>query len=258
MNVPKQMKKVKEHKCKEFSLTAGMLKGATEEGGKEEMNILLWGGRSKSRIIIEMVKEIYGTQAHISGIFDKTLSELPFQSDIELFSSGSELEVFCKKSSHYIVCIGGEHGYARYMTAKKLEEKGLLPLRVISQHSLLDKLDLIGGGIQVMPGAIAHKFSSINEQCILNTNSTVDHECIIGKGVHVMGGAAIAGRVTIGNYSTIGTNATVLPNLVIGENVYVGAGAVVTKNIGSNSVVAGVPAKFLREFKPSIDLSMFS
>jgi acetyltransferase-like isoleucine patch superfamily enzyme len=72
-----------------------------------------------------------------------------------------------------------------------------------------------------------------------------------------MGGASIAGQVKIGDFSTIGTNATILPNIVIGDNVYVGAGAVVNKNIESNLVVAGVPAKTLRKFLPSIDLSMF-
>ena len=72
-----------------------------------------------------------------------------------------------------------------------------------------------------------------------------------------MGGASIAGQVKIGSFSTIGTNATILPNIVIGENVYVGAGAVVTKNLKSNIVVVGVPAKKLKKFIPSVDLSMF-
>jgi len=57
---------------------------------------------------------------------------------------------------------------------------------LISEYGLLDKLDKCGEGVQVMPGAIVHKFSSLGRQCILNTNSTVDHECILGDGVHVI------------------------------------------------------------------------
>ena len=223
----------------------------------KKLRILLWGGRSKAHIILDMIKDIYGGEACISGIFDKTLMKLPFKTHVQFFSEDSDIDFLCKKSTHYVVCIGGEHGYARYKTAKKLEEKGLLPLNLISQHALLDKLELVGNGIQVMPGAVAHKFSRIDEHCILNTNSTIDHDCIIGKGVHVMGGASIAGQVKIGSFSTIGTNATILPNIVIGENVYVGAGAVVTKNLKSNIVVIGVPAKKLKNFMPSVDLSMF-
>ena len=220
------------------------------------MKILLWGGRSKARIIMEMINELYG-EARIVGIFDKTLKELPFHSPVKLYSNKTDLEFLCQEATHFVVCIGGDHGYARFMTSEKLKQKGLEPLDLVSKHGLLDKLDYCGEGIQVMPGAIAHKFTSIGKHCILNTNSTVDHECKLGDGVHVMGGASIAGRVQIGDYSTIGTNATILPNIIIGKNVFIGAGAVVINDVQDNSVVAGVPAKPIKKFSPSYDSSMF-
>ena len=221
------------------------------------MKVFLWGGRSKARIIIEMISEIYAEETEIIGVFDRALTKLPFDTKTKLYSEKTDLEMLCNQASHFIVCIGGEYGFARFKTAEKLKERGLLPLDLISPNGLLDKLESYGEGLQVMPGAIAHKFSRIGKQCILNTNSTVDHECLIGDGVHIMGGATIAGRVEIGDFSTVGTNATILPNIVIGKNVYVGAGAVVTKNIVGNVVVAGVPAKILYNFEPDIDLSMF-
>ena len=138
------------------------------------MKILIWGGRSKARIIIEMIHELYA-DASIIGIFDKTLKELSFQSHVKLYSDKSGLDFLCQEATHFVVCIGGEHGYARFMTSEKLKQKGLKPLNLVSKHGLLDKLDYCGEGIQVMPGAIAHKFTSIGNQCILNPNSTVDH-----------------------------------------------------------------------------------
>ena len=104
-----------------------------------------------------------------------------------------------------------------------------------------------------MPGAIVHKFSSLGHQCILNTNSTVDHECVLGNGVHVMGGASIAGRVIIGDFSTIGTNATILPDIKIGTGSYIGAGSVVTKNVKKNSVIIGVPGKYIKQSENKVD-----
>ena len=221
------------------------------------MKIMVWGGRSKARVIIDMISEIYSTKAEIIGVFDKTLDELPFDTNIKHYSEKYELELLCKASTHFIVCIGAEHGFARYKTGAKLKEKGLIPVDLVSNHGLLDKLDVCGEGIQVMPGAIAHKFTSIGDQCILNTNCTVDHECRLGNGVHVMGGASIAGKVEIGDYSTIGTNATVLPKLQIGSNVFVGAGAVVTENVEDNKVVAGVPARPINKFTPMFDSAIF-
>jgi len=224
---------------------------------KTMKKILLWGGRSKARVIVEMINEIYGSSAEVVGIFDKTLTKPTFSSNIKHYSQNFKLNAICKQSTHFIICMGGEHGYARYLTAKKLEESGLKPLSLISEYSILDKLECVGSGLQTMPGAVAHKFSKIGDQCILNTNSTIDHECTIGNGVHIMGSASVAGCVKIGDYSTVGTNATILPNVKVGNNVFIGAGAVVTRDISDNEVVVGVPAKFFRYFSPEIDLSPF-
>lgn len=50
----------------------------------------------------------------------------------------------------------------------------------------------------------------------------------------------------IGKNCFIAVNAIVLPGVTIGDEVIVGAGAVVTKNIPSNCIVAGNPAKVIR------------
>ncbi len=56
------------------------------------------------------------------------------------------------------------------------------------------------------------------------------------------------GRIQIGSNVFIGANAIVLPNVRIGDNVVVGAGSVVTRDIPSNSVYAGNPARRLCSF----------
>lgn len=56
-------------------------------------------------------------------------------------------------------------------------------------------------------------------------------------------GGHIGGGIVIGNNVQIGANAIILPRITIGDNVVVGAGSVVTKNIDSNLIVAGIPAK---------------
>lgn len=50
-------------------------------------------------------------------------------------------------------------------------------------------------------------------------------------------------KVTIGNNIYIGQRAMILRGVTIGDNCIIGAGALVTKNVPSNSVVAGVPAR---------------
>lgn len=53
------------------------------------------------------------------------------------------------------------------------------------------------------------------------------------------------GEVNIGNNVFVGFEAVILPNVNIGDNVIIGARSVVTKDIPSNSVWGGNPAKHI-------------
>lgn len=54
-----------------------------------------------------------------------------------------------------------------------------------------------------------------------------------------------AGRVKIGNNVFIGMKTTILKNVEIGDNVIIGANSLVNKDIPSNVVVAGNPARII-------------
>jgi acetyltransferase-like isoleucine patch superfamily enzyme len=56
----------------------------------------------------------------------------------------------------------------------------------------------------------------------------------------------ITKRITIGDNVYIGINCTMLPGVNVGSNVVIGAGSVVTRDIPSNSVAAGVPARVIK------------
>lgn len=53
------------------------------------------------------------------------------------------------------------------------------------------------------------------------------------------------GDVTIGSRSFVGAGTIILPGVRIGDDVIIGAGSVVTKDVPSNTVVAGNPAKVI-------------
>jgi acetyltransferase-like isoleucine patch superfamily enzyme len=56
--------------------------------------------------------------------------------------------------------------------------------------------------------------------------------------------------VRIQAWADIGTNAVILPGVTVGRGAIVGAGAVVTHDVPPFSVVAGVPARVIRERVP--------
>lgn len=54
------------------------------------------------------------------------------------------------------------------------------------------------------------------------------------------------GKPTIGNNVTIYAGAVVVGGVSVGDNVVIGANAVVVKDVPSNVVVVGVPAKIIK------------
>lgn len=55
--------------------------------------------------------------------------------------------------------------------------------------------------------------------------------------------------IIIGNNVWIGTNVYIREGIKIGDNVIIGANSVVTRDIPSNSVAAGVPARIIKKLK---------
>jgi acetyltransferase-like isoleucine patch superfamily enzyme len=80
------------------------------------------------------------------------------------------------------------------------------------------------------------------------------HVCILtsihadpGRDVPIMDGALEFAAVTLEDGCDIGINATILPGITVGQGAQVGAGAVVTRDVPAHAVVAGNPARILRQ-----------
>lgn len=68
------------------------------------------------------------------------------------------------------------------------------------------------------------------------------------------------GKVKVSNNVFVGLRAVVLPNVEIGENSIVAAGSIVTKDVPSNVVVAGNPAKIictLEEYNRKVEADFY-
>ena len=118
-------------------------------------------------------------------------------------------------------------------------------------------------------------FVEIQKNASIGANCKISSHTFICEGVHIGDGVFVGHNVTFINDkhprsvntdgsmqtetdwavvetfvkdgASIGSSATILCGITIGENAIVGAGAVVTKDVPPNTIVAGVPAKVIKE-----------
>lgn len=112
---------------------------------------------------------------------------------------------------------------------------------------------LPGARVKVEPGAVVNVGCTLTVDIQVGSGSLVNPQCALGHDV-VIGeyavlspGVCLSGMVEVLEGAEVGTGAVVLPGVTVGAWSVVGAGAVVHRDVPSNTVVAGVPARTLRE-----------
>lgn len=112
----------------------------------------------------------------------------------------------------------------------------------------------IGDKAVIMMGAVINIGAEIGEATMIDMNAVLGGRAKVGKNCHIGAGTVIAGvieppsadPVVIEDNVVIGANAVVLEGVRVGKGSVVAAGAVVTENVPSGVVVAGMPAKIIK------------
>ncbi|MBS3112488.1 acyltransferase [Candidatus Woesearchaeota archaeon] len=63
--------------------------------------------------------------------------------------------------------------------------------------------------------------------------------------------------ITFKRNSYAGCASTILPGVIVGENSFIAAGSVVTKDVPPNTIVAGVPARVIKQTEPRHNVKVF-
>lgn len=112
----------------------------------------------------------------------------------------------------------------------------------------------IGDNAVVMMGAIINIGAEIGADSMIDMGVVLGGRAIVGKHCHIGAGAVLAGviepasakPVKIDDNVLIGANAVVIEGVHVGEGAVVAAGAIVTHDVAPHTMVAGVPAKFVK------------
>ena len=110
---------------------------------------------------------------------------------------------------------------------------------------------VIGDNVGISPNFVmfVRGAISIGNDVIIGPNVTIvsENHCFEEKNVPIRLQGASRQGVTIENNCWIGANVTILDGVSIGDNSIIAAGAVVNKNVEANTIVGGVPARFIKQ-----------
>ena len=113
----------------------------------------------------------------------------------------------------------------------------------------------IGKNAVIMMGAVINIGAEIGEGTMIDMGAVLGGRATVGKNCHVGAGAVLAGviepasatPVIVEDGVLIGANAVVIEGVRIGAGAVVAAGAVVIEDVPANMVVAGCPARIIKE-----------
>ncbi len=141
------------------------------------------------------------------------------------------------------------------------------------RNSAIPLLDTRHIHARIEPGAIIRDQVTIGDNAVIMMNATINIGAVIGRGTMIDMNAVVGGRGTIGenchigagaviagvieppsakpvvieNNVLVGANAVILEGVRVGQGAVVAAGAIVVEDVPAYTVVAGVPARVIKQ-----------
>jgi acetyltransferase-like isoleucine patch superfamily enzyme len=129
----------------------------------------------------------------------------------------------------------------------------------------------IGAFVEIQKNAVVGKRCKISSHTFICEGVTIEDNVFIGHSVTFIndsyprattaeGGLQTEAdwkveRTLVKKGASIGSGSSILSSITIGENAIIGAGSVVTKDVPANTIVAGNPARVLRQIEEVLEIT---
>ena len=129
-----------------------------------------------------------------------------------------------------------------------------VPARVEPGAIIREQVE-IGKNAVIMMGAILNIGAVVGDNTMIDMGAVLGGRATVGNNCHIGAGAVLAGviepasatPVVIEDGVLVGANAVVIEGVRVGKGAVVAAGAVVIEDVPENAVVAGCPARVIKQ-----------
>jgi acetyltransferase-like isoleucine patch superfamily enzyme len=123
-------------------------------------------------------------------------------------------------------------------------------LRSVTINTLMNGKIFIGNGVHIGEGSMitSEKEIVVNDNVIIGPHNIivdVDH-CFSSKAVPIIKQGFVSKKIWIGEDVWISSHCSIVKGVTIGRGAVIGAGSVVTKDVPEYTIVAGNPARSIK------------
>ncbi len=123
------------------------------------------------------------------------------------------------------------------------------PIKIISGRASSHQRLHVGAKTVLTVGLVFN----LDDHITIHDGVTIGPYCLLYTSSHAIGPASfrcgeelVTAPIVIGSGAWVALNCTILPGVTIGPGAVVAAGSVVTEDVAPNTMVGGVPAKFIK------------
>jgi len=215
---------------------------------QEEVNrrpLLILGTHVLAPEIADVVSDIQGV--HVAGFVenmdharcDSTIDGLPVYWIGDIAPLAGEYAATCGIATTF-----------RSRFTEQIDAIGMPFATLVHPTAHVSRTAALGPGTLIGAGAVVAAHTLLGRHVMVNRGALIGHHTRIGDFATIQPGANIAGACEIGTATYIGMGSVVIDHLSIGSHSVIGAGAVVIRPVSDHVLVAGVPAKTVKENIP--------